>query len=112
MAADADAVRARLHRRLGQRSDRSRRLWGAGAAALPPAIVFAILSPAAVFLAGRWRTANRPAHETGGFTPLTLLGVVAAYELLYWTAGTLVYPYIADFYATRTIPPAYVVAAL
>ena len=82
------------------------------AAALPPAIVFAILSPAAVFLSGRWRTGDRPPQQIGGFTPLTLLGVVAAYELLYWTAGTLVYPYIADFYATRTIPPAYVVAAL
>ncbi len=82
------------------------------AAALPPAIVFAILSPAAVFLSGRWRTGDRPAQQTGGFTPLALLGVVVAYELLYWTAGTLVYPYIAHFYATRTIPPAYAVAAL
>jgi uncharacterized protein YneF (UPF0154 family) len=41
-----------------------------------------------------------------------LLGVVIAYELLYWTAGTLVYPYVADFYATRTVPPAYLVAAM
>jgi hypothetical protein len=82
------------------------------AAGAPAAIVFAILSPVAVFLAGRWRSGDRAAHRSGGFTPLTLLAVVAAYELLYWTAGTLVYPYIADFYATRTVPPSYVVAAL
>jgi hypothetical protein len=83
------------------------------AAAVPVAIIFAILSPAAVLLAGRWRERDKPATETGGFTPLRLLAVVIAYEILYWTAGTLVYPFIADFYATtRTIPPAYAVAAV
>jgi hypothetical protein len=80
-------------------------------AAAPVAIVFAILSPVAVLLAGRWRVGESTA-VTGGFVPLTLLGVVLAYELLYWTAGTLVYPYIAHFYATRTIPPIYAVAAM
>jgi hypothetical protein len=82
------------------------------AAAVPASIVFAILAPAAVLLAGRWRAGNAPLNEGGGFTPLTLLGAVAAYELLYWSAGTLVYPYVANFYATRTIPPAYVVATV
>ena len=82
------------------------------AAALPAVIIFAILSPAAVLFSGRWRAADNAVPVEGGFTPLTLLGVVVAYELLYWTAGTLVYPYIADFYATRTIPPAYLVAAV
>src|SRR5437762_8195835 len=72
------------------------------AAGAPAAIMFAVLSPMAVLLAGRWRSENQPVPETGGFSPLTLLAVVAAYEVLYWTAGTLVYPYIADFYATRT----------
>jgi hypothetical protein len=80
-------------------------------AAVPVAIAFAILSPVAVLLAGRWRRDGSPA-VTGGFVPLTLLGVVLAYELLYWTAGALVYPYIAHFYATRTIPPIYAVAAM
>src|SRR5438045_3490202 len=82
------------------------------AAAVPATIVFAVLSPAAVILAGRWRSGNGAAREHGGFTPLTLLAIVVAYEVLYWTAGTLVFPYVADFYATRTIPPAYAVAAL
>ena len=82
------------------------------AAAVPAAIVFAVLSPVAVLLAGRWTGPDRPAGGAGGFTPPTLLGVVLAYEILYWTAGTLVWPYIADFYATRTVPPVYAVAAL
>ena len=81
------------------------------AAALPAAIVFAILSPLAVLLAGRWRNGSA-ASEGGGFTPLTLVGVVVAYELLYWSAGTLVFPYIEHFYATRSLPPGYAVAAL
>lgn len=82
-----------------------------GAAALPAAIVFAILSPLAVLSAGRWRKGAETVDE-GGFTPMKLLGCVAAYELLYWTAGTLVYPYIEHFYATRALPPGYAVAAV
>jgi len=81
------------------------------AAGVPAAIIFAILSPAAVLFAGRWRSAPLPVSGEA-ITPLNLLGVVVAYELLYWTAGTLVYPYIADFYATKTVPPVYAVAAL
>jgi hypothetical protein len=80
------------------------------AAAVPAAIVFAILSPLAVLLAGRWKYGSEA--EAIGVTPIKLLIVVAAYEVLYWTAGTLVYPYIAHFYATKTIPPVYEVASL
>jgi hypothetical protein len=82
------------------------------AAAVPAAIIFVILALVAVLIAGRWKSAGVAVPDAGGFTPLTLLAVVIAYELLYWTAGILVYPYIADFYATRTIPPAYLVAAV
>jgi len=82
------------------------------AAAVPAAIIFVILAPVAGLFAGRWKSAGVAVLEAGGFTPLTLLAVVIAYELLYWTSGILVYPYIADFYATRTIPPAYLVAAV
>jgi hypothetical protein len=81
------------------------------AAALVAAVIFAVLSPAAVFLAGRWRAGDGP-HEEGGFTLMTLAGVVVAYELLYWGAGTVVFPYVAHFYAERALPPAYAVAAV
>ena len=82
-----------------------------GTAALAAGIVFAILSPRAVLIAGRWRS-GAARFEGGGFTPLTLLAVVAAYELLYWSAGTLVFPYIEHFYATRALPPDYAVAGV
>lgn len=81
------------------------------AAAVPAAIVFAILSPLAVLTAGRWKNGSEAEAGTG-ITSMKLLAVVAAYEVLYWTAGTLVYPYIAHFYATKTIPPVYEVAGL
>lgn len=89
------------------------RIRDALVAAEPAAIIFALLSPIAVLLAGRWRGADRQAPAQFGFAPLTLLAVVGAYELLYWTAGELVYPYVTNFYATvRTIPPAYAVVAM
>lgn len=82
-------------------------------AAVPATIIFATLSPVAVLLAGRWRQGTKAEAKPGGFSPPRLLAVVVAYEILYWTAGMLVYPYIADFYATtRTIPPTYAVAAM
>jgi hypothetical protein len=80
------------------------------AAAVPAAIVFATLSPLAVLTAGRWK--NGSEAEAAGVTPMKLLIVVAAYEVLYWTAGTLVYPYIAHFYATKTVPPIYEISSL
>jgi hypothetical protein len=82
------------------------------AAALPVAIVFAILSPVAVLLAGRLRKWAEAPSDPGGFTPVTLLGVVVAYELLYWSAGLLVFPYVEHFYAGRGLPSGYGVAAL
>ena len=82
------------------------------AAAIPAAIVFAVLSPLAVLLAGRRKSAGEPPVERGGFTPLTLAGAVLAYEILYWSAGTLVWPYIAHFYAMKPVPPVYAVASL
>jgi hypothetical protein len=80
-------------------------------AAVPAAIVFTILSPLAVLIAGRWKNGSDAGSGTG-LTPTKLLIVAAAYEVLYWTAGTLVYPYIAHFYATKTIPPVYEIASL
>jgi xanthine/uracil permease len=50
--------------------------------------------------------------QEGRFTALGLLAVIVAYELLYWGAGTLVYPYIAHFYASRSLPPVFAVAGV
>lgn len=84
----------------------------AASAAAVAGVVFAVLTPIAVLAAVRWRDGNSPNVLNGGFTMLTLLGVVVAYELLYWSAGTLVYPYIADFYASRSLPPVAEVAGV
>jgi hypothetical protein len=81
-------------------------------AAIPATVIFAILSPAAVLLAGRFRAPNGREEEGPKLSFSTVLAVVAVYELLYWTAGTLIFPYIAHFYASKTIPPVYVVAGL
>ena len=81
-------------------------------AAIPALIIFTILAPLAVTLAGRWKGSETgPAEEVRITLPI-ILGVIVAYEILYWGAGTLVFPYIADFYATRRIPPAGLVASL
>ncbi|MCH8615856.1 hypothetical protein LZ016_07055 [Sphingomonas sp. SM33] len=81
-------------------------------AAIPALIIFAILAPLAVTLAGRWKRSNEALAEEVRVTLPIVLAVIGAYEILYWSAGTLVFPYIADFYATRRIPPAGLVASL
>jgi hypothetical protein len=82
------------------------------AAAIPAAIIFAILAPLAVLLAGRWRQAPVQSEAGAVFTPVTLLGAVIAYELLYWSAGLIVFPYVAHFYSGQSLPPGYAVAAV
>jgi len=81
-------------------------------AAIPALIIFAVLAPLAVILAGRWKRSNEALAEEVRVTLPIVLAVIGAYEILYWSAGTLVFPYIADFYATRRIPPAGLVASL
>ena len=81
-------------------------------AAIPALVIFAILAPLAVTLAGRWKRSETRLAEEVRITLPIILGVIVAYEILYWGAGTLVFPYIADFYATRRIPPAGLVASL
>ena len=81
-------------------------------ATVPAAIVFATLSPVAVLLSGRWSKGAEAPPETGGFTPVAVVGVVIAYELLYWGAGMIVFPYVQHFYASRSLPPVYAVAAM
>ena len=74
-------------------------------------VVFSLLSVFAIVISGRWRAPAEPSVPVA-VTPLRLLLVVLAYELLYFGAGTLVFPYVADFYATRHLPPYHLVAAL
>ena len=74
-------------------------------------VIFILLAAAAVLISGR---AFRGDTETARprVTAARLALVVLAYELLYFGAGMLVYPYIADFYATRRLPPVGLLARL
>jgi hypothetical protein len=73
--------------------------------------LFGLLAAIAVALLGKWHEAS-PEPVRLRFTPARLGAVILAYELLYFGAGTLVWPFIADFYAQRTVPPFGLVAAL
>jgi hypothetical protein len=83
----------------------------AGGAAAFGLVEFLVLAPLAVLIAGQWNAPPAPAAKLP-LTPVRLGLVVLAYEALYFGAGTLVFPYVADFYATRNLPPFHLVAAL
>lgn len=74
-------------------------------------VVFAVLSLVAVVIAGRWggvpnlRTPPR-------ITVLRLIGVILGYELLYFGAGALVFPFVKHFYTAQMLPPFALVAGL
>lgn len=65
-------------------------------------LVAAVLAGAAALFAGEappdsaWRRARA--------TPLRLVAVAAAYVVAYLVAGTLVFPFVADFYADKPLP--------
>lgn len=74
-------------------------------------VAFAILSAVAVVLLGRWK--GRPFTPTPtNVTVLSLALVVIGYEILYFGAGTLVWPFVEHFYADKPLPSRWLVAAL
>jgi len=75
------------------------------------ALAFAALAAVAVALSGRRRAAgDRDVLPNASLRNFAL--IIVGYELLYWTAGTFVWPYVADFYANKPLPPVVLVAAL
>ena len=74
-------------------------------------VAVALLAAVAVSLAGKWR-GNGPGVVRPIVNWRTIAGVVLGYELLYWTAGTLVWPFVANFYANKPLPAAALVATL
>ena len=76
------------------------------------AVVYAIIAAGAVLLTGKWwgKDSARPVQPR--ITPLRLVGVIAGYELLYWGAGMLVFPYIEHFYAGKALPSVALIAGL
>ncbi|MCR5871073.1 MULTISPECIES: hypothetical protein [unclassified Sphingomonas] len=74
-------------------------------------VVLALFAALAVTILGRWRGAGSATVALRA-TPLRLLGVIAAYIVLYFTAGTIAWPHLAHFYTPEMLPPQWLVALL
>lgn len=85
---------------------------GTAAAILAGMLVqFALLAALAVLIAWKWRGASPPAARAN-ITPLRLLAVILGYELLYFGAGALVFPFVQHFYTAQMLPSFGLVAGL
>lgn len=74
-------------------------------------VAFALLAALAVVLSGRSRGKDAlNAQPTASLQNLAL--IVLGYEFLYWTAGTFVWPFVAEFYSDKPLPAVPLVAAL
>lgn len=63
------------------------------------------ISFAAVVITRKWRQGDHVPPITVALTPARLAAASSCYVALYLIAGTLVFPFVKDFYATRTLPP-------
>jgi hypothetical protein len=74
-------------------------------------VALALLAAIAVTATGKWRgVPARPVQPNVSWQ--SLAGIVLGYELLYFAAGTFVWPYVAHFYADKAMPSMAFVAAL
>jgi hypothetical protein len=75
------------------------------------AVAFALLAAVAVTLSWSWRGGDvHGARPNASRRDLAL--IILGYEFLYWTAGTLVWPFVAEFYSDKPLPALPLVAAL
>lgn len=84
-------------------------LEAAQAFAVQSAVVGLLVALAIVAARLRAPAQNAPALR---FDVARLVAIIIAYEVLYITAGVMVLPYVADFYATQQIPHIGVVLGL
>ncbi len=75
------------------------------------AVIIGAMVALALALTGKWHARSAPKVNLDG-SLRTLAMIVAAYEILYWTAGTFVWPYVANFYADKQLPSTGAVFAL
>jgi hypothetical protein len=75
------------------------------------AVAFALLAAVAVTFSWSWRSSG-PASARPDASMRNLVLIALGYEALYWTAGTLVWPFVADFYSDKPLPAVPLVAAL
>lgn len=76
------------------------------------AVVCAALAGLAVLIAGKWWHADEGVSVPLKLTPGRIVGVILGYELLYWSAGMAVFPFIQHFYTPEMLPHPGLVAAL
>ena len=74
-------------------------------------IVFAMFAALAVTVLRKWRGPGLSPVRLPVST-IDVVAVIVAYELLYFGAGTLVWPYVAPYYLAKGLPPQILVAAL
>jgi hypothetical protein len=74
-------------------------------------IAFAILAAVALVLSVRWRGGDA-SNALPDVSVRNLALIVLGYEFLYWTAGTFVWPFVAEYYSDKTLPAVPLVAAL
>ncbi len=75
------------------------------------AIAFALLAAIALVLSMRWRGGEvQSLLPDASIRKLAL--IVLGYEVLYWTAGTFVWPFVAEYYSDKLLPAVPLVAAL
>ena len=70
-----------------------------------------LLAALAVLVVGKWRSARSDSAPLN-HSLATFAVIVLAYEVLYWTAGTFVWPFVADFYSGKPLPSVPAVFAL
>lgn len=74
-------------------------------------IPIALLAMIAIAVTGRWLGPGAPAVSPN-LAWQRLIGVIVGYEILYFGAGTLVWPFVQHFYADKPLPSVPLVAAL
>lgn len=78
---------------------------------LVSAVAFALLAAVALALSGKWRGVEAPKSTTEASARNFAL-IVLGYEILYWTAGTFVWPFVAEYYSDKALPAVPLVAVL
>lgn len=74
-------------------------------------IPIALLATIAVAVTGKWRGPG-PENARPNLAWQRLLAVIVGYEILYFGAGTIVWPFVQHFYADKPLPAATLIAAL
>ena len=74
-------------------------------------MAFALLAALAVTCLGKWRGPSEP-PVGANVTAIGIVAVLLGYQLLYFGAGTLVWPFVRDYYLAKGLPPQLLVVAL